>query len=1470
MLTFLCTAICFLSVGIESSAATNVDTFAELKSACSAGGTVLITKSITLTDTITIPAGKTVTLTCSHAAGSTTSDISRSKTFHGHMFKIQDGATLVLQCCISGGCKDANGNYRGFSATNSTADGYYGKACIINYGTLKLNSDKSVIKNNYNAQSQNASAWTYGGKTYYRIDSDGSGTGFPGSAIYNLNGTCQISNGKIYGCVSDNGPAVYIAAGYANDKTTISGGTLYNNIARRYGGAIFAGSRRPESDIEGSDNFVDRRTLNSTGSNAMLTVSGATIKNNVCRYAGGGIWIGHGGTLYMSSGTVSGNKAVEEGGGGIRCNGGSEDSCGGVVCLGTPGGQTWIAGGAIYNNSANTNGGGVTVANNDDPNNKLTVSGGSVYSNTAKENGGGVYVSSRFYINGGNVYKNTATGKGGGVYITGTGYFNMSGGKVYSNTADNSGGGIYITADGPAAVVSGGTVYSNTADYGGGICTYRVKGLTLSNVNVYNNTANVNGGGVRSGGPDGGLLTINSGFYYGNKNIGVYVVEGTANINGGRFGVSSYENYSTYTVSRNTTSQLSIGEAAKVTVNSTSYPRFISTVTSSEAISANRGIINKGTLTFSNTSTNSTDMYGTGTSIQNEGTLNINGALKIISSGKDGASTVQKRLGINNAAAGVVNLNSSTVNIGYCGCRGVLNYGTFNMKGGSIHHCTTSDTATENGGGIINSGASSILTMSGGSIYNNEAFRGAGVYFSTAGKASKITGGSIYNNTGSCGSGITTYRTNGLTVSGGNIYKNTASENGGGIYTGGKLVISAGTVYENSATKAGGGIFVSGADSSLALSGGTVRNNKSGTHGAGLYFSEDGNVCTVSGGNIYSNEATGSGGGLLSYRKNGLNISGGSVYSNTAGMYGGAIYAGKGIMRITGGTVYDNTATKNGNGIFVHNDSISFEMSKNAIIDSSNDVFLRNYAFVTVPVKFEGTQNVRAVISGDNLVPGRVIAKYGSAITDAGSLGLYWDTGNPLNTQQYFVVKNKEIRAGDLTVAGKNAPNADGSGVINNQDIYITEKYSITFDMNPPGEIGETITHTISSNDYLFDDLANKDSHIVAYKYWYQSLKFNTGHAKNSKGVDFLGWNTSEAGLGTGYDIDKDINVSLSSNKNIILYAQWDFKIDIDYNGNGATKGEGWSVKDVDLSVQEYQLSSGVDEDGKFVFERVGVDEGTGAARLFGFTGWALDPAVKVKQYSFDEKVPIQTLRGVAKKTDGRTNGVVTVYAVWDEYPTIQAVDRWFSVSEIKSWPSEGDAGYESFVTELYNSFVKGSDASGKATDGKTAGDWTDFANGEGIFELIDFNIEEFKEFTESGSFTLTYRAVDKVGNEVYKTITVHIVGSETQIGDVVTMFTRFISSNFYTRSDGSFVPEEYGGLNENSRWVTEGEYISVLEKALSNKKDETTGEWLIVYETWFWSPEKIARARTFVAEKGVGNVENADALNEFYNEFRA
>ena len=86
---------------VPAHAATNVDTFAELKAACQSSGTVTITSGILLTDTITIPSGVTVYLTCTHDAGSTTGDVGRAKGFHGNMFKVNDGATLYIRCCIN-------------------------------------------------------------------------------------------------------------------------------------------------------------------------------------------------------------------------------------------------------------------------------------------------------------------------------------------------------------------------------------------------------------------------------------------------------------------------------------------------------------------------------------------------------------------------------------------------------------------------------------------------------------------------------------------------------------------------------------------------------------------------------------------------------------------------------------------------------------------------------------------------------------------------------------------------------------------------------------------------------------------------------------------------------------------------------------------------------------------------------------------------------------------------------------------------------------------------------------------------------------------------------------------------------------------------------------------------------------------------------------------------------------------------
>ena len=1963
----LVAVLCLVFSSTEAFAATvEVDTFAELEDACQSSNTVVITSAIACTDTINIPKGVTVYLTCNHDAGSTTQDIYRAKGFHGHLFKVSDGANLYVRCCINGNCKDSSGNLRGFAGDNTEASGYYGQAMILNYGHVIMDNDKSVLKNNYNAYNndyKSGTLWTYDGVKYYGLASGGEGeTDLAGSAILCVNGKLTISNGQIYGCYADNGPAIYVCNGYSGDTVKISGGTIKNNVARRYGGAIFAASRKPYDSYSDSASFVGSRTLNSTGSNAMLTVSGGKICNNLARLNSGAVWVGFGGTYYMSGGSIYGNVAVEEGGGGLRLNAGGSGTTGGWMCFANPGGQAWIAGGSIYNNTCATNGGGITVAANDDANNKLTISAGSIYSNTAGSNGGGVYSATNTVISGGNIYKNTSEANGGGVYLTADGKLTMSGGSLYSNTAAQ-GGGVYFTTSGSASTISGGDIYSNTADSGGGICTYRTAGLTLSNVKVYNNTANTSGGGIRSGGSSGGALTINSGFFYGNTNIGVYVVGGKATINGGKFGVSAYTDYSTYTVSRNTTSQLSIAADAAVTINGTSYPRFVSTLLDGEAIGANRGIINNGTLTITNTSSNAIDMYGTGTSVYNAGTFTINGNFNILSSGKDGTATVQQRLGIQNAAAGTVTMNSADAEIKYCGYRGVVNNGTFTLKAGKIYNCTSADLTVDNGGAVVVSGDNSSFSMSGGEIYNNKANYGAGVYFTTSGKAGTFSGGSIYRNTATkAGGGIGNSRTAGLTLSGTAIYNNTANY-GGGVYNAGKITFKGSSVYSNSAVDSvGGGIYNTGDANVFTMTSGKIYNNSAVTHGGGIYYTTAGTASTISGGSIYGNTAK-NGAGIYSIRANGLTISGttisdntattyggglyidcpftitsstidsntafsisgnmiggcgggiysrssltlpsgvvisnntssngggiyietdydetevdtltvsgaeisgnialdgggvvisacnmvmtsGSITGNSAGQvgdtlstgegggisisgngqsdrgiltlsggeisnntavadgsadgggiychravinmsggtitnnscsgseysdgggiflveratlnmtggtiskntaesgggvglvyyydstatfsgsavvtentatygggvynygcgeegggvfvdgnakiykndaeYGGGIYCDYGYATISGGSIYTNTATQGG-GVFIVNNSVLtltsnsiysntaeqgsgvmfysadcvFYMSDAACvgdtdrdgITDTDDVYLNDNSYITVPSPFTynstdsaittGKKALRALVTPDSAHTGRVIAKYTDDSTAKGTTALYWNASTPKMSEQHFKVNNKVVRAGD-----QGASSVADSGILNH-DVFISEAYTISFEGNLPGYTvtvpsdipkywHESLTNVAvsnasvdskfhsfkgwntasngagtgyfspisyaenadltlyaqwdvytltinyysnfadSSSDTVLNAVSGDKSVLVMqsvispssdlsnglYNYWNSSLNlgrtyytgtgywdtkadgsgyevhqdtaftglealsdalgvnasngsitvnvfaqweantltinYYSNYADSSVGsvlnavsgdknvlvkqsvynpssdisgglcnyVDselLLGrtqytgtgyWNTKADGSGygvhedTAYDHYQKLALALGADVSkgsatVTVYAQWEytaFLIDIVYDGNGATEGEGWT-EEFNASLNDsYTLSNDSE-----AFVRIEVDAATGTTTLYSFKGWKVGETV----YDFGDPIASETLKGLAKTEAGRDNYVVTVYAYWDEYPVINAVDRWFSLDDAQ--------GGKISLVELMKT--------ASAVDGDV-GDVTDFAGGDGEFTIIDYDADDFERFTASGSVTITYRAIDKAGNETYRTATVHIVHQDTATDDAVTRLIRFISSKYFKKDDGNYVTPDDGGLHPNSIWIINPEYTTLLTNVLGNTQDEDSGEWANVYQTWTFTAEQIAEVKQYVEAHGPGKTKENNALTNFYNTYK-
>ncbi len=159
----------------------------------------------------------------------------------------------------------------------------------------------------------------------------------------------------------------------------------------------------------------------------------------------------------------------------------------------------------------------------------------------------------------------------------------------------------------------------------------------------------------------------------------------------------------------------------------------------------------------------------------------------------------------------------------------------------------------------------------------------------------------------------------------------------------------------------------------------------------------------------------------------------------------------------------------------------------------------------------------------------------------------------------------------------------------------------------------------------------------------------------------------------------------------------------------------------------------------------------------------------------------------------------VSFYAVWDQYPQIQAADLYLPLSDARA----------GVLTEEYLLHLA------RAVDEELKSD----TNREGVlksgrdeaqktsFTIPDYQASEFTEAEYEMSMTITYRAEDAAGNVTTKMVRVHLAdtsGTEYDTGSV-----RFISK------------EHIDTLAENSIWRT-GRYAEKLKRTLDNQK---TGE---------------------------------------------
>ena len=424
---------------LEAHAATvNASTLAELQQAINDATTdateIVLTADIPLTATVTVPAGKDITLSGGFTLTRTNSAIA---------FDIKEGASLTWQNIIlDGNAQDTN----------------YKSAVINNQGKLTINGGeiKNVRSNSpmvgiVTAKGPNAVLTMNGGSIHdnYMSNQFTNVVKITEGASFFMNGGDISNNTLDYSGSNGLNSAVGVEGIKGTSTMEMIGGTITGNTGE-YGG-ILVGTYSTNYTMQ--NNFSNPAHYYSKG---ILNLKGGTISNNTAAVLGGGIAVNGTGILTMDGGTISGNKAPFGGGIGVVDYLTSADGkrFGEARWRGFFPAAVTINDGLITGNEATMT---AVTSQITDPNAENGV-------------GGGLYVASKeVYVNGGQFTNNTAGKQGGGIYVASIPYvLKMGKTLVTENTATKIGGGLWLCPTGSAttAVTNSASFFDNVAGTG--------------------------------------------------------------------------------------------------------------------------------------------------------------------------------------------------------------------------------------------------------------------------------------------------------------------------------------------------------------------------------------------------------------------------------------------------------------------------------------------------------------------------------------------------------------------------------------------------------------------------------------------------------------------------------------------------------------------------------------------------------------------------------------------------------------------------------------------------------------------------------------------------------------------------------------------------------------------------------------------------------------------------------------------
>ena len=423
---------------LDAHAATvNASTIAELQQAINDATEpteIVLTADMQLTATVTVPAGKDITLK---------GGVTLTRTSTAIAFDIKEGASLTWEDIIlDGNAKDTN--YKSSVINNQ------GKL-TINGGEIKNVRSNSAMVGIVTAKGPNAVLTMNGGSIHdnYMSNQFTNVVKITEGASFFMNGGDISNNTLEHSGSSGLNSAVGVEGIKGSSIMEMTGGTITGNTAE-YGG-ILVGTYSTNYTMQ--NNFSNPAHYYSTGT---LNLKGGTISNNTAAVLGGGIAVNGTGILTMDGGTISGNKAPFGGGIGVVDYLTSTDGqrFGEARWRGFFPAAATINGGLITGNEATMT---AVTSQITDPNAENGV-------------GGGLYVASKeVYVNGGQFTNNTAGKQGGGIYVASVPYvLHMGKTLVTGNTATKLGGGMWLCPTGSAttAVTNGASFFDNVAGTG--------------------------------------------------------------------------------------------------------------------------------------------------------------------------------------------------------------------------------------------------------------------------------------------------------------------------------------------------------------------------------------------------------------------------------------------------------------------------------------------------------------------------------------------------------------------------------------------------------------------------------------------------------------------------------------------------------------------------------------------------------------------------------------------------------------------------------------------------------------------------------------------------------------------------------------------------------------------------------------------------------------------------------------------